>query len=51
MVRSGSRAAVLLPGEARTASWQLQEAKRQAGIGLQEPVELFKIHTLTVYER
>jgi len=51
MVRNGDRAAVLLPGEARTASWQIEEAKRQAGIRRGEPVELFKIHTATLYER
>jgi len=51
MVRSQGRAAVLLPGEARTASWQYGEALRQAGIRKNEPVELFKIHTFTVYEK
>lgn len=51
LVRSGNHTAVLLPGEARTASWQLTEAKRQAGIGSGESVEMFKIHTVTVYEK
>jgi AMMECR1 domain-containing protein len=51
LVRNGDRAAVLLPGEARTASWQIEEAKRQAGIHHGEPAELFKIHTATLYER
>lgn len=51
LVRSGSRAAILLPGEARTARWQLEEARRQAGIGSKENVELFRIHTWTIYER
>lgn len=51
LVRNGDRAAVLLPGEARTASWQVEEAKRQAGIRHGEPAELFKIHTATFYER
>lgn len=51
LIRSGSRAAILLPGEARTARWQLEEARRQAGIRGKENVELFRIHTWTIYER
>ena len=51
LIRTGNARAVLLPGEARTASWQLQEARRQAGISSREPVELYKIHTVTLYEQ
>lgn len=51
LIRTPGARAVLLPGEARTASWQLREAKRQAGIGPSEAVELYKIHTVTIVER
>lgn len=51
LLRSGSHAAVLLPGEARTASWQIKEAKRQAGLQANENAELYRIHTATLYER
>ena len=51
LIRTPVARAVLLPGEARTASWQLREARRQAGITDSEPVELYKIHTVTIVER
>jgi hypothetical protein len=51
LIRTPAARAVLLPGEARTASWQLREARRQAGISGSEPVELYKIHTVTIIER
>jgi AMMECR1 domain-containing protein len=51
LLRDGSKTAVLLPGEARTASWQIKEAKRQAGLQAGETAELFRIHTATLYER
>jgi Uncharacterized conserved protein len=51
LLRSGGHAAVLLPGEARTASWQIKEAKRQAGLQANENAELYRIHTATLYER
>jgi AMMECR1 domain-containing protein len=51
LLRNGGHAAVLLPGEARTASWQIKEAKRQAGLRSDETAELFRIHTATLYER
>lgn len=51
LVRSGSRSSVLLPGEARTSTWQLRRSLRQAGIRAGEPVEMFRFRTVTVYER
>jgi AMMECR1 domain-containing protein len=50
LVRSGTRAAVLLPGEARTAQWQLAEARRKAGIAPTDQVQLFRFPTITLIE-
>ncbi len=51
LVRAGLRNSVLLPGEARTARWQLQRSLRQAGIRRGEAYEMFRFRTVTVYER
>lgn len=50
LVRSGSRAGVILPGEARTSEWGFAEARRQAGIGTGEPCELYVFETVTLRE-
>lgn len=51
LVRAGTRSAVLLPGEARTARWQVAEARRKANIAPHEAVHLFRFPTVTLYER
>ncbi|GMV43101.1 MAG: hypothetical protein AMXMBFR64_48170 [Myxococcales bacterium] len=50
LVRADSRAAVLLPGEARTARWQVAESRRKAGIAPGEPVQMFRFPTITLIE-
>lgn len=50
LVRADTRSAVLLPGEARTARWQLAESRRKAGIAPSEPVQMFRFPTLTLIE-
>ncbi len=50
LVRAGDRRSVLLPGEAKTATWQLRRSLRQAGIRRGEPYELFRFQTVTLYE-
>lgn len=50
LVRAGPKAAVLLPGEARSARWQLAESRRKAGIGPGEPVQMFRFPTVTLSE-
>jgi AMMECR1 domain-containing protein len=47
LVRRDSRSALLLPGEALTADWQLFQCKRKAGISQNEPVEMFVFETVT----
>ncbi|MFS8793254.1 AMMECR1 domain-containing protein [Synechococcus sp. R55.8] len=49
-VRSGTRGAVLLPGEALTTEWQLATAKRLAGIPADQPVELFRVEAELLHE-
>jgi AMMECR1 domain-containing protein len=51
LVRNGDRTSVLLPGEAKTASWQLKRSLRQAGIRPGDPREMFRFRTVTIYER
>lgn len=51
LVRADVRSAVLLPGEARTARWQVAETRRKANIAPHEPVHLFRFPTVTLYER
>lgn len=50
LVRADTRSAVLLPGEARTARWQLAESRRKAGIAPSESVQMFRFPTLTLIE-
>lgn len=45
LVTSGKRGAVLLPGEAKTAQWQVYECKRKAGIKQSEPVVMYIFET------
>ena len=47
-LRSSSKSAVLLPGEAKTTAWRLAEAKRQAGLRPGEPYELYVFETVTL---
>jgi AmmeMemoRadiSam system protein A len=47
LVRKGNRSALLLPGEALTADWQLYQCKVKAGIPQSEPVEMFIFNTIT----
>ncbi|MFN8176328.1 MAG: AMMECR1 domain-containing protein [bacterium] len=51
LVTSGGKSAVLLPGEARTASWEMSETLAKAGIGPAEPVTAFRFRTLTLVSR
>jgi len=50
MVRLGTRSAVVLPGEAKTASYALREAKRKAGIKPGEHAELWRFPVLRLTE-
>lgn len=50
LVRAGDRRSVLLPGEAKTATWQLRRSLRQAGIRRGQPYEMFRFQTETLYE-
>jgi AMMECR1 domain-containing protein len=45
-VTSGSRGGVLLPGEAKTARWQVAECRRKAGLKAREPAMLFRFPTV-----
>lgn len=45
-VTSGRRGGVLLPGEAKTARWQVAEARRKAGLKPGEPAMLFRFPTV-----
>lgn len=44
-VRSGARAAVILPGEAKDAYYQLVLSKLKAGIPSRSPCQMYRIHT------
>jgi len=46
LVQSGPRSAVILPGEARTASWALREARRKAGLRPSERADLFRFSAI-----
>jgi len=46
LVRRGNRSALLLPGEALTAEWQIYECKRKAGIPQNERVDMFVFETV-----
>ncbi len=45
-VTSGSRGGVLLPGEAKTARWQVAECRRKAGLRPDEPAVMFRFPTV-----
>jgi len=45
-VTSGSRGGVLLPGEAKTARWQVAECRRKAGLKPGEPAVMFRFPTV-----
>jgi AMMECR1 domain-containing protein len=47
-VRAGARVGVMLPGEARTARYQLQMARRKAGLKLGEPAALLLFRVLLI---
>lgn len=51
LVRSGSQAGILLPGEAKTASWQIRECKRKAGIPENASVRMFVFRTVVLEEK
>jgi AMMECR1 domain-containing protein len=48
MVRCGSRTALLLPGEAGSAEWQLDECRRKAGLPAGSRVEMFVFPAVTL---
>ncbi|MCL5105743.1 MAG: AMMECR1 domain-containing protein, partial [Armatimonadetes bacterium] len=50
LIRASGKSGVILPGEAKTSSWGLAEAKRQAGIKPGEPYELYMFKTLALHE-
>ena len=50
LLRSGSKSGVLLPGEAKTCSWRLAEAKRQAGLKPGDRFELYVFEAVTFAE-
>jgi len=51
LVRAGERGGVLLPGEAKTARWQMEECRRKAGIPPKSPVEMFLFETVVLESR
>ena len=46
LVRDGEKGAVLLPGEAKTARWQILECKRLAGIAWNIRAEMYRFKTI-----
>ncbi len=48
LIRSGAKEAVVLPGEAKTLRYLLAFAKAKAGIRKGEPIQVFRIPTVTV---
>jgi MEMO1 family protein len=50
-VQSGRRGGVMLPGEARTARWQLLMARKKAGLQPGEPAEMLLFKTITISSR
>jgi AMMECR1 domain-containing protein len=48
LVRSGSCEGILLPGEAKTASWQVKECRRKAGLPEDAPVRMYVFRTVTL---
>lgn len=51
LVRNGSREGILLPGEAKTASWQIKECKRKAGLPPDARVQMYVFRTVALEER
>lgn len=51
LVRSGSQSGILLPGEAKTASWQIKECKRKAGLKENTPVRMYVFRTVALEEK
>ncbi|MHB0999447.1 MAG: AmmeMemoRadiSam system protein A [Armatimonadota bacterium] len=51
LVRSGSHSGILLPGEAKTASWQIKECKRKAGLSEKSPVQMFVFETVPLEDK
>lgn len=45
-VTNGHRGGVLLPGEAKTARWQVAECRRKAGLKPNEPAAMFRFPTV-----
>lgn len=48
LAKSGAKAGVVLPGEAKTLRYLLDFAKAKAGIGDQEAFQVYKVPTVTV---
>lgn len=46
LVTDGRRTGVLLPGEAKTAAWQVRECRRKAGLSPHAPARLYRFATL-----
>lgn len=51
LVRNGSQAGILLPGEAKTASWQIRECARKAGIPPGVHPRMFVFRTVVLEEK
>lgn len=51
LLQGGGKSAVLLPGEARTGSWRLKEARRQAGIPADAQVQCYVFRAITFEEK
>jgi AMMECR1 domain-containing protein len=49
-VQSSRGGGVILPGEARTASWQLKMAKLKAGVPSNQPVQMLVFKTVSISE-
>lgn len=47
-VRAGGRAGVMLPGEARTARWQMLMARKKAGLRPGDPADILLFRTLAI---
>ncbi len=50
LVRGGAGTGVILPGEAKTNSWRVAEARRQAGLKSGQPCEMFVFETVALHE-
>lgn len=47
-VRAGGRGGVMLPGEARTARWQMLMARKKAGLRPGDPADILLFQTLVI---